>query len=106
MTASDGHTPGPWLVGLAHTKEDGGDGYFEIEAPVLGVRSEASGDFGRVAVVEFATEADARLMAAAPELLAALKRLVAGLNETTDASALVFRARAALDAIRKAEGDG
>ena len=103
MTAGDGHTPGPWLVGLAHTKEDGGDGYFEIEAPVLGVRSAASGDFGRVAVVEFATEADARLMAAAPELLEALKRLVTGMERGVTFSSQVEAGR---QAVKKAEGDG
>lgn len=66
------HTPGPWRADLHHTKQRGGlnhgyiiaDSIVPLAAVVLGVEG-VSEDEGR---------ANARLIAAAPSMLAALKR--------------------------------
>jgi hypothetical protein len=73
-------TPGPWNIGTAHLLEDGGTGSFEIEAKALGIRN-LGGDYGRVAIVDFCEEADARLIAAAPDLLVALKDACSALED-------------------------
>lgn len=65
------HTPGPWTANLHHTRQDGGrtygfifaDGVVPTAAVVLGVEGMPQ-DEGR---------ANARLIAAAPDMLAALK---------------------------------
>lgn len=87
------HTPGPWdyFVGNAN-----GRGLIRVEtahdAPVAGVHIAS-------AVRGAESEANARLIAAAPDMLAALKAMV--LNDTH-----TYRDchRAALAAIAKAEG--
>lgn len=84
------HTPGPWWV-------DGPGEGIEVHATFGRTASVwGEGGCGREAW------ANARLMAAAPELLAALKRLVEYCNNHSDYDAI----GEADDAIAKAEGRG
>ena len=97
--ASGVHTPGPWTYRRAKYPVDGSYDY-AIAAKVGGqefcIIAEA---FGRVADAVWPdAEANARLIAAAPDLLAALKDVVAVADRKTDE---FDRARAA---IAKAEG--
>ena len=73
------HTPGPWTFGVVHTIDDGGDGMFEVEAEAMGVRNRA-GDFGRPFIIHGASDDDARLIVAAPDLLD-IARNVAGFDD-------------------------
>jgi hypothetical protein len=69
--SGEGATPGPWRsVCIGH-------GGIDSDVPVYVVRSESHG-----VVCEFLYEADARLIAAAPKLLAALRRLFLAADET------------------------
>lgn len=79
------HTPGPWAVG----KNERSDERIEVRAEPLGLL---------VALVE--KSSDARLIAAAPELLEALRDVLA-FDARTDRPDVFDRARAA---IAKAEG--
>ncbi len=85
------HTPGPWHW----------DGYELLRAP-----SESVTDIVLDISVEGACPSvdDARLIAAAPELLAALKALVMADDAAEDTSSLGDALAAAEDAIAKAEG--
>lgn len=102
--ASDQHTPGPWHVDI-----DSATGRnTRVRASALGLRdkvcvadvSQGAGDFPRL-------EANARIIAAAPELLEALKAVTLELAQcrchrklTTSEEIALDRAR---DAIAKAE---
>ena len=77
-----GHTPGPWTVGLtigsAHVSPEGPWGWWEtdIDGPTgegcfLSLRQYHGGEVG---------QANARLIAAAPELLEALRRVAEALE--------------------------
>ena len=80
------HTPGPWTVGRCSWNEDGNVCY-ELEGIKQGCAS------------------DARLIAAAPELLEALKRLVStGLDERTHHKIMSCPAHYVNVAIAKATG--
>jgi hypothetical protein len=88
------HTPGPWILNSEKSSVWSGD---TIIAAITLKRPE--------------TEADARLIAAAPDLLNAAEKVLAGLNARIDASAgpcgktPVFDGIADLhDAIAKARG--
>lgn len=88
------YTPGPWSLFL------GNAGYFCVEG-IWKADSEADricGSIGAVASEEEAV-ANARLIAAAPEMLEALERVV----ETGEADYETFRM--ALAAVAKAKGD-
>ena len=81
------HTPGPWIV---NAEQVFGNGY-------------------KIAAVNDAGhnwQEDRDLIAAAPDLLAALKGIVAGVNDAHDSRPLIRAAevRAARAAIAKAEG--
>jgi hypothetical protein len=86
-----GHTPGPWYANQDCIEIDGPEGPRDVTLAVVLQADNAA--------------ADARLIAAAPELLAALKELVAyddGSNEPEDYGyELLQRCKAA---IAKAEG--
>jgi hypothetical protein len=90
------HTPGPWCV-----KRD------KTGLPYIGVVSDPSDYPGTVATVDGGyPEGDARLIAAAPDMLDALKRIADGqwddtIAETTGTLAMREIAR---EAIRKATG--
>ena len=61
------HTPGPWYADGHHVLSPG-----NFDAYVRGVRYDAQGDFS----------ANAQLMAAAPDLLGALQRLVCSAEDS------------------------
>lgn len=86
------HTPGPWTV----TKAEVGYNFREVVAPGFGVVCEV-GDWSAH------NEANARLIAAAPDLLAALKAAVAELDEKTYGEDLCFDHDQMRAAIAKAE---
>lgn len=84
------HTPGPWVA--SHIGETG----FSRSVPVYQVRSS---DPQYTAIVDAAGEADARLIAAAPELLEVLKYVMTAHGEQlTDAFDKAW------EVIAKAEG--
>jgi hypothetical protein len=89
------HTQGPWIVAPSSNKGNG-SGWRDIHS--------ISGEFSPSYVGE-ALEQDARLIAAAPDLLKALERIAAG-QEMTDAYGLadvITRyQRIAMEAIAKA----
>jgi hypothetical protein len=83
------HTPGPWHLTPGSARRDG-------------KASITDQNWERVALVEDATETDARLIAAAPELLEALQYIVGWNPDDWSAETARDRARAA---IAKAEGE-
>mgnify|MGYP000443870063 CR=1 FL=1 len=109
--AEQKHTPGPWALApysdcdevinvVAGYKDLGGG---QSQAHWI-AECEAGVDFGDDAEAIIATnEANARLIAAAPDLLAALKDIIEGVDECWmfDNPGSVDRAQAAID---KAEG--
>ncbi len=76
------HTPGPWRVDPTHS---------------LCIESAAHGNIGLVNIAR-SSEADARLIAAAPELLQALHKLLEWQAEVKHAVPLIYleKARAAI----------
>jgi len=86
------HTPGPWAAIPDSGEDSEGDWY--IIAPDEDV------------ITTGLSEPDAALIAAAPDLLAALKALSAGLHDEIDMKAHIkaSEVRAARAAIAKAEG--
>jgi len=78
------HTPGPWRIN-DHSRDEG---CFYIEADHAGVAS--------VFADEPAAGANARLISAAPDLLAALEHMVALFNSGAWSHANIKDARAAL----------
>jgi hypothetical protein len=87
------HTPGPW-VAFQRDKEKGTN-YYRI---LLHNHPDQQGVYGQDSLCGYCGEANARLIAAAPELLEALKEIA---METTEAWTR-WRARAA---IAKATGE-
>ncbi len=75
-----GHTPGPWMA------DDGGSGYWGIfqedDSDGIAFLTEESGRRLRPAQAE----ANARLIAAAPDLLAKCEKIVAWLERLADAA--------------------
>jgi hypothetical protein len=88
---SAAHTPGPWAFGLLAGNHQ------------ASVHSEATGR--TVALVYDPDNADARLIAAAPELLEAL-RVIGILADGADDLVSIRIAGLAADAITKATGEG
>jgi hypothetical protein len=88
-----GHTPGPWLMEPYLDKP----GEYEI-APA---GADGLPDWSREVALTCSSDADARLIAAAPELLAALRDLVAMSGCSEEGVDIWDAARAA---IAKAEG--
>jgi len=90
------HTPGPWYVSLTPDRDEEGWVGPEVYDRDLGVFAVLDGEPETIA--QPWSEADARLIAAAPEMLEALERILAeGLTEETRA--------VAEDALRKARGE-
>lgn len=96
------HTPGPWAIGKNHDAESEdfiirqGD---DPDSPAI-----ASAFVDHIGLTEEESMANARLIAAAPELLAALERLVSACEKgdpETIAENVVFAKRN----IRKAKGE-
>ena len=89
------HTPGPWMAECVGTtgRHDNPDDIYSIVA----------GKGGYKLVAEFATEEDAQLIVAAPDLLAHLKLLERYINGdlVVDRSVVLAQTK---DVIAKAEG--
>lgn len=106
------HTPGPWEMGEAGSWEDGLRTATEYFVRRPGDDVAIASDIIDPANDDTPSEANARLIAAAPELLAALKELAALMpvcGNDHDISVRVFQVptgsvRKALAAIAKAEG--
>lgn len=86
------HTPGPWRY-----EQDGHEPYWNVDMPM----QDGSPGYGYANAMVYTTEEDARLIAAAPELLAALKAHVPWREEPTQGWGVW---QDAIDAIAKAEG--
>lgn len=89
------HTPGPWVVDPAVRQG------FTVYAPKEGFIVGTQDEEGRYGAIE--SEANARLIAAAPDLLEALKELVAA-ADGVNAGPLTWLAKARA-AIAKATGE-
>lgn len=89
-----GHTPGPWKV-----SHDDHEPYWNIDMPM----QDGSGRYGFANSMVYTTEADAHLMAAAPELLAACCGMVDAFDRG-DAADEQVALRTLRAAIAKAEG--
>ena len=87
------HTPGRWTAIADSGDENADDGWYVLNDQ-------------ETAIAVGLYEPDARLIAAAPDLLAALKRLSAGLHDEIDSNPRIkaSEVRAARAAIAKAEG--
>lgn len=92
------HTPGPWAIDEsgANRKADGSS-YWLVYAP-----DPSGGGFDVIVLADLLEEADARLIAAAPKLLAACKAVLSsptyGNTPSDEAVALVEAAIAATEA--------
>ena len=84
------HTPGPWLI---EPDAEGEEGFFSIWCDFNGSGAELAGRIGE--------EANARLIAAAPDMLAALDEISRKYSNGASADTLAWIARAAT---AKAEG--
>lgn len=93
------HTPGPWRY---HHDKYEGDAILASNKPVKWVVRRSEDTDTGYDVVDIPNEADALLIAAAPELLDALENLVIGLSMGWDLEGLI---QAANSAIAKAHGD-
>lgn len=93
MTAMSKHTPGPWIIGF-----DDGSGESYITANQVVVVRGGEDGWGVMNGVE--NPADARLIAAAPDLLEALERIVACDPYKQSSAAIIAR-----EAIAKARGE-
>lgn len=94
------HTPGPWKIG-------GGLIYAEgVNAPVeiATVHSYCRDNLRRHSPAQTIADSNARLIAAAPELIDALRECVNALANGRDAETRRHAAQIAVDAIDKAEG--
>lgn len=92
------HTPGPWTN---HNDEDHGS------LIALEPRLESAGSAEIVAILPFGNanrEANARLIAAAPDLLQLARQVVYGLGNMRENATAVLLVNQARDAIAKAEG--
>lgn len=96
------HTPGPWW--FAQHDEFGRYDVGNGDAPMFRTIAPADSGPGEWSITDYRhdhQEANARLVAAAPEILEALKGLVSAVEAEGDAERMTERARAA---ISKAEG--
>lgn len=85
LSKETGFTPGPWSTRRAHLPTDG-EFDFAVTALIEGRSLVISEAFGRCAYdVVLPAEANARLIAAAPELYEALKGLLGGVLLTQKA---------------------
>jgi ABC-type amino acid transport substrate-binding protein len=102
------HTPGPWFA-VKPTEEVTAkqDGWFIVD------RADEMGHNVLYGLPDDVLEANAHLMAAAPELLDAARQMIAALDETkydvfigspSDLLRLTDGRRALIDAVAKAEG--
>ena len=87
------HTPGPWRF-QRDAASDGDAPYWMVNFPTV------DGSYGSANAMVYTTEEDARLVTAAPELLAALKLLV------LEAQAIGWDCSHITPVIKKAEGRG
>ena len=92
------HTPGPWVVKRASEPEESTEFYFTSDKGVIGYWK--GGRHRHTDDQWLLTEADANLIAAAPELLEALKSIVQWVEQgdyeesfLSDARAAIARAR-------------
>ena len=95
------HTPGPWKY--SYTVLENQESYYAIiGTPINGEEHlpHKGGFIAKVTGVKARQEANARLIAAAPDLLAALEFLLSDLNSTIDCEARII----AMDAIKAAKG--
>lgn len=102
------HTPGPWYVGPDNRIWRRSPlELYEYGGGVAGDSPIAAAFDGRASWVnKFPSEANARLIAAAPELLQALKKCAAVCaGETMNKNGLIEALEAARAAIRKATGE-
>lgn len=65
------HTPGPWKF-----QQDGNEPYWSVDMPF----TDGSGRYGACNAMVYTTEEDARLVAAAPELLAACREAASAIT--------------------------
>jgi len=88
------HTPGPWRFA-----RDGREPYWNVDMPM----QDGSTGYGFANAMVYTTVADARLIAAAPELLTAIKQGLHQMEHSTGQQDLraLFRS-----VINKAEGRG
>ena len=94
-----GHTPGPWIAHMLGGGKGGPNSYYISTAIQDGVMvnvASAHANYGQPAGW------NARLIAAAPDLLEALEALLVPLDGAIDAGGLVAKARAA---VAKARGE-
>jgi hypothetical protein len=89
------HTPGPWRFA-----QDGREPYWNVDMPM----QDGSPGYGFANAMVYTTEEDARLIAAAPDLLDALKRCVQWLSDLDNDICEKAELLNAMDAIAKAEG--
>lgn len=88
------HTPGPWSHQYSNSDSSGGGQWYEVSAPTWFPYNASAQD-------EETAEANARLMASAPDLLEALEAFVDGVVPEDPNNTLWVEARAA---IAKAKG--
>ena len=89
------HTPGPWRFA-----KDGHEPYWNVDMPLPGLPG-----YGYANAMVYTTEADARLIAAAPELLHELQHLLSMWEESIGWEPdYMDMADSARKAIAKAEG--
>jgi len=92
------HTPGPWRFA-----QDGREPYWNVDMPM----QDGSPGYGFANAMVYTTEEDARLIAAAPDLLAACHKLIdsdAAVEEDERKHQLLLAKLLAAKAIAKAEG--
>lgn len=92
------HTPGPWVMGQTPFNYE--DALVSADGQVIAYASWGGGSSCNLA---FENEADAHLIAAAPDLLAACEALVAKSTDTTGDWSREWNA--ALSAIARAKGE-
>jgi len=89
------HTPGPWRF-----QQDGGEPYWSVDMP----RPDGE-EYGSANAMVYTNEADARLIAAAPDLLAALIRMRDEFNSYVDCPSKCDAVSMAFQAVEKAGGE-
>lgn len=99
------HTPGPWV---ASETDDFGDITISTEAGGLAIAAVVNGAFMAMGGKEAEQEANARLIAAAPDLLQSLKSLLAFVRDHSENGEVIppytIEHERAIAAIAKAEG--
>lgn len=99
------HTPGPWYVGYQPTGDESGpDGGHEYDGNVYAEGDNGPDVFDNIVAQCIDSEASARLIAAAPDLLAVLQRILGNVHPYYDGAALSDALTDARAAIGKATG--